>query len=204
MKDLPAISPAVHRHTNLVGARNQVDIWTRHNYVIVQREPPTRYLDYETVEGLFTAADLKESAYNWSVGAEPIRGTPVYWEVLSQWGEFDKGLEAGVIDWFNTRDFEAITISSIRAQSKPADRRLTYDILRRGCRATLLVLAATQVIYVLTGVLILNPAAGVLLMFVTAGFHRMSTLMEREFDQVVQGPNIGEARWLRRPLHHDE
>jgi hypothetical protein len=108
--------------------------------------------------------------------------------------------EVSVVNWFATRDFEIIRAAA-PGDAEADERRLTHDTVRRVSKAGLLFIAATQLIYLLTGVVILHPAAAVILTLLGLGFHRMSTLMRRELIEVLhtKKPNSGSAE---QPLEH--
>ena len=106
------------------------------------------------------------------------------------WNERLAGVTMAIESDFTTRDFAVIRATERTTHKQALNQRLTHDTLRRVSRAGLLGLAATQIIYFLTGVTILHPAAAVILALVGMSFHRMSTLMRHEIESELR-PEAG-------------
>jgi hypothetical protein len=110
--------------------------------------------------------------------------------VASWWSAYEsvyrRSLTAAIENVLNTQDFEVIRAVDATSHEQAIEQRLTHDTLRRISRTALVAIAVTQLAYFSTGVVILNPVAAVILTLVGMSFHRMSTLMRREIEQVLR------------------
>lgn len=112
------------------------------------------------------------------------------WVALAEAQELKRSEEANIADWFTTKELKVVrarlAASSVKDESTDS-RRLTHETLRRTSWAAFLAAAATQFIFLVTGVTILHPMAAVLVAGVAASFYGMSQLMRKELEEVFRG-----------------
>lgn len=89
-----------------------------------------------------------------------------------------------IADWFAEQECRVVYQSEEAVNDEA--RRLTHDTVRRVSDGVLIIVFVTQLIFLITHVIVLNPMAAALIGAIALSFRRMSTLMRRELHQRLQ------------------